>query len=163
MRILLSSVALIFTLSVLSGCSTSREYGSSSLTGLQRRVIHSRYIGKEFNAGYKAVWWATISALQLNGFVLRNADCDTGYIYGIWQNNFEKESLPILFTGLSLGYQKVIEVSVTLERVSNIETLVRISCRGDGKGHNMDNAEFSSRFFATVNKELFLRLANNYK
>ena len=144
-----------------SGCSTSREYGTSSLTGLQSRTIHSRYIGKDFNAGYKAVWWATISALQLNGFVLRNADCDSGYIYGVWQNHFEDESLPVLFTGLSFGYQRAIEVSVTLERIRNTETLVRISCRGDGKGHNMDNAEFSSRFFATVNKELFLKLSAN--
>ncbi len=140
-------------------CTSHRQYDPPVLTGLQSRVIHSKYIGEQFNANYKQVWWSVVSTLQLHGFVLRDADIDTGYIYGVWQNAFEKETtnstlLPSLTFNKSI---EVIEVSVTLEDKGERGTLVRISSRGDSDGESMNNATFSSRFFASVNKELLLK------
>jgi len=153
---------LLLSLAVFHcGCATQRQYESPRLTGLQNRVIHSRLIGKQFGATYKEVWWSSISTLQLHGFVLRDADVETGYIYGVWQNVFETEGsnasvLPMIMSSRSL---EVIEVSLTLEDMGKKGTKVRISSRGDANGESMDCATFASRFFASLNKELLLKTA----
>ena len=145
---------------LLCGCTTHslRELSTPRLTGLQRRAVNSRHIGKQFDATYDDVWWATISTLQLHDFVLRDADKDAGYIYGVWQNGFEQETKRSIF-GLNKEEElKEIEVSVTLEDLGSEGAMVRISSRGTSVGESMDDASFCSRFFASLNKELLLQM-----
>ena len=145
------------------GCSKSISAPpeSTSLTGLQERVIHSRTIGDLFEADYDKVWWATISTLQLNGFILRDANKDSGYLYGIWTNAFElrdskiSSSIPLVGNKVVTEFKEIV-VSITLEPKTETETVVRISSRADSTATSLDSAEFSRRFFAAIQKELFL-------
>ena len=165
------AAALIFC-----GCVSSEQPANTSagLTGLQQRALNIRNIGDEFGATYRDVWYSTISTLQLNGFILKEADMRSGYIYGVWQDTYERRS-EITNGGFSV-YQfgggsnlgigsffgktdtyKQVEVSVTLEPVEKTQTLVRLVARFDNAGVPVAEGVFANRFFGLLRKEIFLR------
>ena len=167
-------------LAMLTGCSTERLAPvdtSTGLSDLQQRVLLTRNIGDEFGARYNDVWYATIATLQMNGFILRQADKNSGFIYGVWQNTYERqhEQSTGAFTLTQLGTQgsttvgaylgktevyKQIEVSVTLEPLARKQTLVRLSARFDSAGVPAAEGVFASRFFGQLRREVFLRMNN---
>jgi hypothetical protein len=139
---------LLLPLALLAGCATQLP-PRSQLAPLQARVVNTRDLGKQFNATYDDIWWATLTVLQNDGFVLRQADKDAGFIYGVWMNSFERRAREFAD----------VEVSLTLEKREEHSTLVRLSARLGSDGEAQDDAAFTSRFFAGIQKELFLRMA----
>ncbi len=161
---------------LLTGCVSPEPPADSSngLNGLQQRVLTSRTIGDELGATYNDVWSGTIAALQLNGFVLKQADKASGYIYGVWQNSYERQTEttnggfamvhiagPTSSTFGSYFSKtavfKQIDVSVTLEPLAETQTLVRLSARFDNAGSSTAEGIFANRFFGLLRKEIFLR------
>ncbi len=162
----------------LTGCISPKMPADSSagLNGLQQRALTVRNIGDELGATYDDVWTGTIAALQLNGFILKQADKSTGYIYGVWQNRYEGQvetgngGFAMLNTsggggtfGTFFSYTTVfkqVDVSVTLEPLAQTQTLVRIAARFDSEGNAMAEGSFANRFFGLLRKEIFLRKNN---
>ena len=70
---------------LLGGCASVETPADTStgMNGLQQRALTIRNIGDEFGATYNDVWYGTIATLQLNGFILKQADKSSGYIYGV--------------------------------------------------------------------------------
>ncbi len=158
---------------------------ATPVAGLQRRAITSRDLGKELQADYLDLWWATITVLQDAGFVLRDADQQDGFIYGAWLNRFETRAVaPPQGLGLIEGLIGTdffsvtsdtsadsgeldfngdwneftdIEVSVTFERRGEHSIVVRLSSRFGWDGSPQGSDEFASRFFGAIRKEVFLR------
>lgn len=173
LMLLLSACAL------LSGCISTEIPADTSagMTGLQQRALTVRNIGEELGATYDDVWYGTIATLQLNGFILKQADRTSGYIYGVWQNAYERHvetgrggfSLVQLAVppGVSFGeffstteQFRQIDVSVTLEPLARTQTLVRLVARFDNEGVPMAEGVFANRFFGLLRKEIFLRKNN---
>ena len=101
-----------------------------------------------------------MTTLQDAGFVVRQASKTDGYIYGVWLNAFEKDSEyfgPLNAAAMRKFSQ--VEVSVTLERSGERGTMVRISTRLGPACEAQDDAAFTRRFFAYLQKEVFLREA----
>jgi hypothetical protein len=139
---------LFLPLALLAGCATQPP-PRSELAPLQARVVNTRDLGKQFNATYDDIWWATLTVLQNDGFVLRQADKEAGFIYGVWMNTFEQRARKFAD----------VEVSLTLEKREEHSTWVRLSARLGSDGEPQDDGAFTSRFFAGIQKELFLRMA----
>jgi hypothetical protein len=144
---------------LLAGCAIS-DPPKSELSPLQARAVNSRDLGKQFGATYDEIWWATMTTLQDAGFVVRQASKNDGYIYGVWLNSFEKESdyFGPLNAAAMRSFSQV-EVSVTLEKSGEHSTLVRLSTRLGPESEAQDDAAFTRRFFAYLQKEVFLREA----
>ena len=159
-----------------SGCMTPEPPADTSagLNGLQQRALTTRNIGEDLDANYNDVWYSVISTLQLNGFILKQADKNSGFIYGVWKDSYElqKENTQggILLTQLGTANTwyggvffsetsvfKQIEVSVTLEPLAPRQTLVRLTSRFDNKGVPTAHGVFANRFFGLLRKEIFLR------
>ena len=79
---------------LLTGCQTERapQNTSQGLNGLQERALTVRNIGEDLDATYNDVWYSTIATLQLNGFILKQADKNSGFIYGVWKDTYEKQN-----------------------------------------------------------------------
>lgn len=178
---------ILVALTMAAGGCTLTAPPPTPVSGLQRRAITTRDLGKELQAEYEDLWWATITVLQDRGFVLRDADRQGGFIYGAWLNRFENRTVtpPPGFTLLSdlLGTDLFsvtsntseiaggldsfgnwheftdIEVSVTFERRDKGSILVRLSSRFGWDGGPQDSDDFASRFFGAIRKEVFLRRA----
>lgn len=161
---------------LVSGCMTQQPPANSSTgkNGLQQRALTSRSIGADMDATYDDVWFGVISTLQLNGFILKQADKASGFIYGVWQDTYERQTEytngGFMFTQAgstsSLHYgtffsntsvYKQIEVSVTLEPLAPTQTLVRLISRFDSQGIPTAHGVFANRFFGLLRKEIFLR------
>lgn len=86
-------IAALAATGLLTGCLSPQPPADTStgMNGLQQRALTIRNIGEEFGASYDDVWYATIATLQLNGFILKQADKSSGYIYGVWQNIYERQ------------------------------------------------------------------------
>ena len=165
---------------LVSGCMNEQGPADTStgLNGLQQRALTSRSLGEDFDATYNDVWYSVISTLQLNGFVLKQADKHSGFIYGVWQDTYEQDNAytrgglfltqlgvtnPSYYGGVFFSKTtsfKQIEVSVTLEPIARTQTLVRLVSRFDNQGIAMAHGVFANRFFGLVRKEIFLRKAN---
>ena len=146
----------LLLVAAVAGCA---NLSGSRLASLQSRELRSRVMGQRLNATYDQVWWGTVTALQNAGFVLRTADKDAGFIYGVWSDVFEtKGEIPFLLFSIPIGYREV-EVSVTLERRGEHSTVLRVSNRLGSAGESQDDALFPQRFFAAVQKEVFRRQA----
>lgn len=160
------------------GCSTldtTPGDSSNSLGPLQDRALSVRNIGEEFGATYDDVWYSAIATLQLNGFILKQADKNSGFIYGVWRDTYERQDESTLggflatifsnsptyvagvFTSRTATY-KQIDVSVTMERMAPNQTLVRLVSRFDTEGVPMAEGVFANRFFGLLRKEIFLRI-----
>lgn len=151
---------------------------STGLNGLQQRALTARNIGEDLNATYNDVWYSVISTLQMNGFILKQADKNSGFIYGVWQDTYESQKEysqgGLLLTQLGVTNPSVyggaffsktttfkqIEVSVTLEPLARTQTLVRLASRFDNQGIAMAHGVFANRFFGILRKEIFLRKNN---
>ena len=162
---------------LVSGCMNQDGPANTStgLNGLQQRALTSRNIGEDLNATYNDVWYSVIATLQLNGFILKQADKNSGFIYGVWQNTYETQKAytqgGLLLTQLGVTNPSVyggaffskttsfkqIEVSVTLEPIARTQTLVRLVSRFDNEGFAMAHGVFANRFFGLVRREIFLR------
>ena len=159
-----------------SGCMNQRPPADSSigLNGLQQRALTARNIGEDLDATYNDVWYSVISTLQLNGFILKQADKNSGFIYGVWQDTYEAQTEfnrggliltqistnPSWYTGAFFSKTttyKQIEVSVTLEPLAKTQTLVRLVSRFDNQGIPTAHGIFANRFFGLLRKEIFLR------
>lgn len=160
-----------------SGCLNTQppQDTSAGLNGLQQRALNVRNIGEDLDATYNDVWYSVISTLQLNGFILKQADKNSGFIYGVWQNTYEKNvqytqggllltqlgvSNPSWYGGIFFSKTAVfkqIEVSVTLEPLARTQTLVRLISRFDSEGVPVAEGVFATRFFGILRKEIFLR------
>ena len=172
-----------------AGCQSPQGPASTStgLNGLQQRSLTSRNIGEDLDATYNDVWYSAIATLQLNGFILKQADKNSGYIYGVWQDTYERQnefsegSFLLTQLGTSNSWYggvffshtsvyKQIEVSVTLEplaqtqtlvrlvsRFDQTQTLVRLVSRFDNEGVPTAHGVFANRFFGLLRKEIFLR------
>ena len=170
----------VLAVAMLCGCAGKRSVPadtSTGMTGLQQRAVTTRNIGDEFGARYNDVWYATIATLQLNGFILKQADKNSGFIYGVWQDTFERqfEHSDGAFTLTQIGTNgsssvgsffgrtetyKQIEVSVTLEPLATTQTLVRLAARFDSEGNPLASGVFANRFFGQLRREIFLRMNN---
>ncbi len=161
---------------LLAGCVGSEPPADTStgMNGLQQRALLSRNIGEDLNASYDDVWYSAIVTLQMNGFILQQADKSSGYIYGVWQNTYERqvESSKGGFVLTQLGtppaysfggffsrtdVYRQIGVSVTLQPLAETQTLVRIMARFDNEGVPVAEGVFANRFFGLLRKEIFLR------
>lgn len=161
---------------LLSGCASLETPADTStgMNGLQQRALTIRNIGEEFGATYSDVWYGTIATLQLNGFILKDADKASGYIYGVWQNVYERQvengkgGFVLTQLGTPPAYSfggffsrtavyKQIDVSVTLEPLAETQTLVRLVARFDNAGVPVAEGVFANRFFGLLRKEIFLR------
>ena len=170
------SAFLLAGLLLLSGCASTEVPADTStgMNGLQQRALTIRNIGDEFGATYNDVWYGVIATLQLNGFILKQADKSSGYIYGVWQNAYERQVensrggfvLTQLGTPPSYSFggffsrtdvYKQIDVSVTLEPLAETQTLVRLVARFDNAGVPVAEGVFANRFFGLLRKEIFLR------
>lgn len=164
---------------LLTGCQTERapQNTSQGLNGLQERALTVRNIGEDLDATYNDVWYSTIATLQLNGFILKQADKNSGFIYGVWKDTYEKQNEystgNFLLTQLGTSNSwyggvfyakttlyKQIEVSVTLESLAQTQTLVRLVSRFDNEGVPTAHGVFANRFFGLLRKEIFLRKNN---
>lgn len=147
---------------------------STGLNGLQERSLTIRNIGEDMNATYNDVWYSVISTLQLNGFILKQADKNSGFIYGVWKDTYEQQKEysqgGILLTQLGsssawyggaffsrTSVYKQVEVSVTLEPLAKHQTLVRLVSRFDNEGVPTAHGVFANRFFGLLRREIFLR------
>lgn len=176
LKILVPAAALCL---LPAGCLTTRPPADASagLNGLQRRVLTIRNLGSDLDASYNDVWYAAIATLQLNGFILKQADKCSGFIYGVWENQYERQTetteggfvLTQLGTSPAWSFggtfsktdvYKQIEVSVTLEPLAERQTLVRLVARFDNAGAPMAEGVFANRFFGLLRKEIFLRKHN---
>ncbi len=164
---------------MLSGCAVPQPPAETNagMNGLQQRVLHSRNIGEDLDATYNDVWYSTIATLQLNGFLLKQADKNSGFIYGVWKDTYEAQretsnggfsmfqvTAPAsysfgLFSSKTTVFKQV-EVSVTMERLARTQTLVRLTSRFDSDGAVMAEGVFANRFFGLLRKEIFLRKNN---
>ncbi len=161
---------------LLGGCASVETPADTStgMNGLQQRALTIRNIGDEFGATYNDVWYGTIATLQLNGFILKQADKSSGYIYGVWQNAYERQvengkgGFVLTQLGTPPAYSfggffsrttvyKQIDVSVTLEPLAKTQTLVRLVARFDNAGVPVAEGVFANRFFGLLRKEIFLR------
>ena len=161
---------------LLSGCASLETPADTStgMNGLQQRALTIRNIGEEFGATYSDVWYGTIATLQLNGFILKDADKASGYIYGVWQNAYERQvengkgGFVLTQLGTPPAYSfggffsrttvyKQIDVSVTLEPLAKTQTLMRLVARFDNAGVPVAEGVFANRFFGLLRKEIFLR------
>ena len=165
---------------LMTGCLNQQPPANSSegLNGLQQRALTIRNIGEDLDATYNDVWYSAISTLQLNGFILKQADKNSGFIYGVWQNTYEKHTEysqgglllhqlgvtnPSVYGGAFFSRTAVfkqIEVSVTLEPLAETQTLVRLVSRFDNEGVPTAHGVFANRFFGLLRKEIFLRKNN---
>lgn len=170
---------LFFCTLLLTGCISTEIPADTSagMTGLQQRALNVRNIGEELGATYDDVWYGVIATLQLNGFILKQADKESGYLYGVWRDTYERHvettrggfSLVQLAVppGVSFGeffssteQFRQIDVSVTLTPLAKTQTLVRIIARFDREGVPMAEGIFANRFFGLLRKEIFLRKNN---
>mgnify|MGYP000880604639 CR=1 FL=1 len=177
-KIFLPATALAAGL-MLAGCVSSEPpvNTSTGMNGLQQRALTIRNIGEELGATYSDVWYGTIATLQLNGFILKQADKNSGYIYGVWQNTYERQfenskgGFVLTQLGTPPAYSfggffsrtnayKQIDVSVTLEPLAKTQTLVRMVARFDSEGVPVAEGVFANRFFGLLRKEIFLRKNN---
>ena len=162
---------------LMTGCLNQQPPADSStgLNGLQQRALTIRNIGEDLGATYNDVWYSAISTLQLNGFILKQADKNSGFIYGVWQNTYERQTEytqgGLVLTQLGVTnpswyggaffwrttVYKQIEVSVTLEPLAETQTLVRLVSRFDNEGIPTAHGVFANRFFGLLRKEIFLR------
>ncbi len=162
---------------LMSGCLNQQPPTDSSegLNGLQQRALTIRNIGEDLDATYNDVWYSAISTLQLNGFILKQADKNSGFIYGVWQNTYEMQKAytqgGLVLTQLGVtnpswyggaffsrtATYNQIEVSVTLEPLAETQTLVRLVSRFDNEGVPTAHGVFANRFFGLLRKEIFLR------
>lgn len=171
--------AVLATGLLLSGCVSTEPPADTStgMNGLQQRALTIRNIGEELGATYNDVWYGTIATLQLNGFILKQADKESGYIYGVWQNTYERQTengkggFVLTQLGTPPAYSfggffsrtdvyKQIDVSVTLEPLAKTQTLVRMVARFDSEGVPVAEGIFANRFFGLLRKEIFLRKNN---
>ena len=177
MKKFLKSIMAVLAVSVAAGGCIQPEppvNTSTGMNGLQQRALTVRNIGEEFGATYDDVWYSAIAALQLNGFMLRQADKNSGSIYGVWLNTYEMQSetteggffmtqlsaSPSYYAGGFVSRTQVfkqIEVSVTLEPLAEHQTLVRLVARFDSDGEAVAEGVFANRFFGVLRKEIFLR------
>lgn len=178
-KISLACAAVFCAAVLMTGC-VNPVYPANTnagMNGLQQRALLSRNIGYDLDATYDDVWYAAVSTLQMNGFILRQADRASGYIYGVWQNTYEPEKevsrggfamistvqmdTPVTFTFgefFSITYKfKQVEVAATLQPLARTQTLVRLTARFDNEGIPMAEGHFASRFFGLLRKEIFLR------
>ena len=172
-------IAVLAAACMLAGCISPQPPADTStgMNGLQQRVLTIRNIGEEFGATYNDVWYATIATLQLNGFILKQADKASGYIYGVWQNTYERQAetgrggFALTQLGTSPSYflgsffsmtdvYKQIDVSVTFEPLAETQTLIRLVARFDNEGVPVAEGVFANRFFGLLRKEIFLRQNN---
>ncbi|MBO4648849.1 MAG: hypothetical protein J5806_11915 [Lentisphaeria bacterium] len=174
------AACLLGVVLLASGCMNQRppEDTSAGLNGLQQRALTIRNIGEDLDATYNDVWYSVISTLQLNGFILKQADKNSGFIYGVWQNRYEQDTeytqggliltqlgvtSPSWYGGAFFSRTttyKQIDVSVTLEPLARTQTLVRLVSRFDNEGVPTAHGVFASRFFGLLRKEIFLRKNN---
>ena len=177
MRKLFIAICALGVLLAGAGCVSPQAPADTStgLNGLQQRSLTIRNIGEDLGATYNDVWFSTISTLQLNGFVLKQADKNAGFIYGVWQDTYEGQTETsrggLILTQLGVTNPswyggaffsrttvfKQIEVSVTFEPLAKTQTLVRLASRFDNEGVPMAHGVFASRFFGLLRKEIFLR------
>jgi len=175
---ILKLTAAIAAAVLLSGCSEflRPDDTSAGMNGLQQRAMTSRNLGEDLEATYDDVWCGVLATLQLNGFILKQADKKTGYIYGVWKDTYEAQyesslgsfvmstlqSNPSwavgMFNSRTTKFEQI-EVSVTFEKLARTQTLVRLSARFDSEGYVMAEGMFANRFFGLVRKEIFLRKA----
>jgi len=148
------TILMLLAAVCIGGCYGASETPRAVVTGLQARTANSHDFGRVSPVTYENVWWATISSLQLNGFVLRQADINSGYVYGVWRHaSIDVGAYPY---GLDSDLRKI-EVSVTLRKLTDSKTRVRISGDFGPDGRPIHPAEFSKRFFGAIQKELFLQ------
>ncbi len=164
---------------LLAGCSHFEAPANTDagLNELQKRAVTIRNIGEDLDATYNDVWYSAIATLQLHGFILKQADKNSGFIYGVWQNAYECQSeyskggftFSTLNTSMApMSYSfggfwsrtrvfKQIDVSLTLEPLAENQTLVRLVARFDNDGIPVAEGVFANRFFGLLRKEIFLR------
>ena len=135
-------IGLMVVLSVCAGC---MQPPRQELSPLQQRQVFSRNVANECDASYNDVWWGALTVLQDNGFVLRQANHDSGYLYGVQSRSVERNPL---------------EISVTLERAGEKNTRVRIGVCDERSRDTANDAAVASRFFIAIRKEVFLRAAS---
>lgn len=177
-KITLPAISLLGIM-LMAGCASMETPADTStgMNGLQQRALTIRNIGEELGATYDDVWYGTIATLQLNGFILKHADKSSGYIYGVWQNAYERQvengkgGFVLTQLGTPPAYSfggffsrtdvyKQIDVSVTLEPLAKTQTLVRLVARFDNSGIPVAEGLFANRFFGLLRKEIFLRKSN---
>ena len=168
--------ACVLGVLLASGCVTPKPPAETSTgkNGMQQRVLTTRNIGEDLDATYDDVWYGVISTLQLNGFILKQADKASGFIYGVWRDTYEMQTEytngGFFFTQAGstssmhwggffsrTNVYKQVEVSVTLEPLARTQTLVRIGSRFDNQGVPTAHGVFANRFFGLLRKEIFLR------
>ncbi len=114
-------IFLVFlTLVVFSGCATT------GMSTMQKRTIETR----ELVADYKTAFRATMTVLQDNGYIIKNAQMDAGLITA--EKDIEAGVGEQILESIFLGGDKAIkgrvyEVSLTLEEWSHETTRVRVS------------------------------------
>ena len=128
------------------GCATTE------LTALQRRTLESR----ELQGKYGDAFRATLQVLQDEGYIIKNADFESGVIQGetaIKQNFW--------------GVMKNSEVTATLEqfgentvkeRISFVNKVKSSSQYGtDENSKRVEDPELYQRIYESIQKEIFVR------
>lgn len=136
-------------LSVLCTFAVSCSSPTPPLSHLQRRSIES----KELKGDYTDAFKATIAVLQDNGYVINNADIDSGVIQGETGGKLDAWKV------YSINY----EVTATLEQygegiVKERITFVRKRKRlGQEDSLLIDKPEFLQKIYDEIQKEIFIR------
>jgi len=147
----------------LAGC--YRPPALPPKTQLQIRELQTRtYTARD----QKQVMKAVINALQDDGFIIRNADKELGFINASMEADISDPSLAFwfqVFAGPDAAYRKnsLIEASANVSEFGR-ETKVRVVFQGkilDNFGHPVetkavDDPNFYRDFFYKVDKSLFI-------
>ena len=129
-----------------SGCATTQ------LTALQRRTVESRDLEGKYDDAFRA----TVQVLQDEGYIIKNADFESGVIQGE--------------TGVKQDFWGVMrnaEVTATLEQFGENTVKERISFVNKNKSSSqygtsensarIEAPEFFQRIYDNIQKEMFVR------
>lgn len=158
----LFQLAVLIMASILAGCAPQKI--ELPKTQLQMREFQTRsYPAKDVKMVMKAV----LNALQDEGYIIKSADIDLGFISGSKDVDIEDKTqafIALLFGGAQARYQKsaILDVSANVSDFGN-ETKVRVTFQTktvDNFGSplsatQVDDERFYQDFFSKVDKSLF--------
>lgn len=146
MKILYALLGILLMMTTLTGCA------SAPLSALQRRSFEMKELEGIYDNAYKA----TLQVLQDHGYIIKNADYESGVIQGETGINM------VLFKGMVN-----VEVTATLEqfgentvkeRLSLIEKRKMSTQYGTQESSKIiDDPELFQKIYDDIQKEMFVR------
>ena len=159
------AVLILMVLPWLTGCATTHTHAVPSQTQLQIREFQTRSFE---TADAKLVMKAMLNVLQDEGFIVKDANVDLGFMTGSKEMDIEdkgKAFMSRIFWGKNARWEKnsVVEVTANVSEMADrtrVRVIFQVKILNNvgvvSKIQQVDDETYYQEFFAKVDKSIFI-------